>query len=200
MDEEKKVVRVVGDLRAIEELAPSCKDMTHGASFTLRDLDYNDVVAELPEEGSKTCTLKFLGPELQHDLAAWLLPGSRMEQRVPKMITENMSQGLCLVVLVMLVVFVVLVVSRKASEGFGNLGLCWRDCLALSSPGEDLAEQSGSVVQARVGASGCCHDFVGREQQREPAEHLALGASGFGSYGLQSVFCRMYEYPLDGAP
>ena len=72
-------MRVVGDLQDIQELAASCRHMTHGTSFTLTDLSYGDVVAKLPEEGSHTCELKFRGPELQHNLAAWpRLDGGRV--------------------------------------------------------------------------------------------------------------------------
>ena len=56
--------------------------------------------------------------------------------------------------------------SLRASD----LGL-WA---SLSGPGEDLDEQSGVAVQARERTSQCRHDFVGCEQQREPAEHLAF--------------------------
>ena len=72
-------VRIVGDHEAIHERVPSCANMTYGTPMTLADLGYSDVVDKLPKEGSSTCTLKFLGPELQHNVATRLSQGSRAE-------------------------------------------------------------------------------------------------------------------------
>jgi len=66
-------VGLVGDVDAIGSMVSSCGKFTHGHSMKLTDLEYDDVVARIPSDGS--CKLKWhpQGPVLQRDVVKiWL--------------------------------------------------------------------------------------------------------------------------------
>jgi len=66
-------VGLVGDVDSIGSMASSCGKFTHGQGMMVTDLEYDDVVARIPPDGS--CNLKWHpeGPALQRDVVKiWL--------------------------------------------------------------------------------------------------------------------------------